>query len=87
VKPRYRGGPGPLGADAPWKKKLKKYCKFREFIEDGETQNNKENYGMEIHSFETKRKIQNEVGRGSKACFEGYENLHWKKKAKMRNEF
>jgi hypothetical protein len=68
-------------------KKLKKYCKFREFIEYGETQDNKENYRVEIHSFETKRKIQNEVGRGCKACFESYENLSLERKAKSRNEF
>jgi hypothetical protein len=34
-----------------------------------------ENYGIEIHGFEPKRKIQNDVGRGCKACFRSYENL------------
>jgi len=40
-----------------------------------------ENYGMDIHSFETKRKIQNDVGREFKACFKSYENLSLEKES------
>jgi hypothetical protein len=40
-----------------------------------------ENYGKEIHSFEIKRKLQNDVGRGCKACFKSYENLSLEKES------
>ena len=53
----------------------------RELIEDGETEDNKENYRMEIHNFETKRTIQNEVGRGCKACFRRCGNLSLEKES------
>ena len=40
-----------------------------------------DNYRMEIYSFETKRKIQNDVGRGCKACLKSYENLSLEKES------